>query len=110
MDPLVVEAMQPYFSEKFFNPSSPYAPAVTVKLDYREAKSRIARVLGVGADELAMTAGATESINLAFTAAGGVSLISAIEHSSVINSAKVRSEVRFIPPMSVLIRRLLKNC
>ena len=98
MDPLVVEAMQPYFSEKFFNPSSPYAPAVTVKRDYREAKSRIARVLGVGADELVMTAGATESINLAFTAVGGVSLVSAIEHSSVINSAKARSEVRFILP------------
>ena len=99
MDPLVIEAMQPYFFEKFFNPSSPYAPAVTVKRDYREAKSRIAWVLGVGADELVMTAGATESINLAFTAAGGVSLISAIEHSSVINSAKVRSDVRLIPPM-----------
>ncbi|QHU94269.1 aminotransferase class V-fold PLP-dependent enzyme [Candidatus Saccharibacteria bacterium oral taxon 488] len=99
IDPLVVEAMQPYFSEKFFNPSSPYAPAVTVKRDYREAKSRIARVLGVGVDELVMTAGATESINLAFTAASGVSLISAIEHSSVINSAKVRSDVRLIPPM-----------
>ena len=99
MDPLVIEAMQPYFSEKFFNPSSPYVPAVTVKRDYREAKSRIARVLGVGADELVMTAGATESINLAFTAAGGVSLVSAIEHSSVINSAKVRSSVRLIPPM-----------
>lgn len=99
MDPLVVEAMQPYFSEKFFNPSSPYAPAVTVKRDYREAKLCIARVLGVGADELAMTAGATESINLAFTAAGGVSLISAIEHSSVINSAKARSDVRLISPM-----------
>ena len=95
----MIEAMQPYFSEKFFNPSSPYAPAVTVKRDYREAKSRIARVLGVGADELVMTAGATESINLAFTAAGGVSLVSAVEHSSVINSAKARSDVRLILPM-----------
>ena len=99
MDLLVIEAMQPYFSEKFFNPSSPYAPAVAVKRDYREAKSRIARVLGVGADELVMTAGATESINLAFTAAGGVSLVSAIEHSSVLNSAEARSDVRLIPPM-----------
>lgn len=99
MDPLVVEAMQPYFSDKFFNPSSPYAPAVTVKRDYREAKSRIARMLGVGADELVVTAGATESINLAFTAASGVSLVSAIEHSSVINSAKARSEARLIPPL-----------
>ena len=46
-----------------------------------------------------MTAGATEAINLAFTAASGVSLVSAIEHSSVINSAKARSEVRLIPPL-----------
>lgn len=66
MDPLVVEAMLPYFSEKFFNPSSPYAPAVFVKREYQQAKSRLARCLGVMADELVMTAGATESVNLAF--------------------------------------------
>ena len=40
MDPLVIEAMQSYFSEKFFNPSSPYAPAVAVKRDYREGAGR----------------------------------------------------------------------
>lgn len=99
MDPLVIEAMLPYFSEKFFNPSSPYAPAIFTKREYQQAKSRLARCLGVMADELIMTAGATESINLAFNAAGGVSLISAIEHDAVINSAKVRSEVRFIQLM-----------
>lgn len=99
MDPLVVEAMLPYFSEKFFNPSSPYAPAVFVKREYQQAKSRLARCLGVMADELVMTAGATESVNLAFGAANGVSLISAIEHDSVINSAKARSEVKLIQPM-----------
>jgi aminotransferase, class V len=99
MDPLVVEVMLPYFSEKFFNPSSPYAPAVFVKREYQQAKSRLARCLGVMADELVMTAGATESVNLAFGAANGVSLISAIEHDSVINSAKARSEVKLIQPM-----------
>lgn len=99
IDPLVVEAMLPYFSEKFFNPSSPYAPAVFVKREYQQAKSRLARCLGVMADELVMTAGATESVNLAFGAADGVSLISAIEHDSVINSAKARSEVKLIQPM-----------
>ena len=99
MDPLVVEVMLPYFSEKFFNPSSPYAPAVFVKREYQQAKSRLARCLGVMADELVMTAGATESVNLAFGAADGVSLISAIEHDSVINSAKARSEVKLIQPM-----------
>lgn len=99
MDPLVIEAMLPYFSEKFFNPSSPYAPAIFTKREYQQAKSRLARCLGVMADELIMTAGATESVNLAFNAANGVSLISAIEHDSVINSAKARSEVKLIPPM-----------
>ncbi len=98
MDPLVVEAMLPYFSEKFFNPSSPYAPAIFTKREYQDAKARLARCLGVMADELIMTAGATESVNLAFNAANGVSLISAIEHDSVINSAKARSEVKLIPP------------
>jgi len=99
MDPLVVEAMLPYFSEKFFNPSSPYAPAIFTKREYQQAKSRLARCLGVMADELIMTAGATESINLAFNAAGGGSLISAIEHDAVINSAKARSEVKLIQSM-----------
>ena len=66
MDNLVLQDMQPYFSDLFFNPSSPYAPGVKIKQDYREAKSRIARSLGVMGDELIMTAGATESINLAF--------------------------------------------
>ena len=99
MDPLVVEAMLPYFSEKFFNPSSPYAPAIFTKREYQDAKARLARCLGVMADELIMTAGATESVNLAFNAVNGVSLISAIEHDSVINSAKARSEVKLIPPL-----------
>ena len=88
MDPLVVEAMQPYFSEKFFNPSSPYAAGVSVKRDYQAAKARIAQVLGVVADELVMTAGATESVNLAFQAAEQtVCAVATIEHASVLSAA-----------------------
>ena len=88
MDPLVSQSMRPYFAEKFFNPSSPYAPAVEVKRDYREAKSVIAKHLGVMGDELVMTAGATESINLAFEAAGeGKCLVGAIEHAAVMRAA-----------------------
>lgn len=88
VDPLVLAAMQPYFTEQFFNPSSPYAPSVAIKRQYRDAKARIARVLGVGADELVMTAGATESVNLAFQAAAdGQCLVSGIEHASVLAAA-----------------------
>ena len=89
MDPLVLQDMQPYFTENFFNPSSSYAPAVEIKRDYREAKSKIAKYLGVMTDELVMTAGATESINLAFEAAGeGKCLVGAIEHAAVMRAAE----------------------
>ena len=84
MDPLVVAAMQPYFAELFYNPSSPYVSAVQVKRDYREAKARIARELGVLGDELVMTAGATESINLGLSAAGdGVLAVGATDRLDI---------------------------
>lgn len=88
IDPLVVDAMMPYFSDRFFNPSSPYSLGVGVKRDYQDAKHRIAQVLGVQKDELIMTAGATESINVAFSAAFGNVAVSPIEHASVLSAAK----------------------
>lgn len=88
IDEVVLEAMMPYFSDKFYNPSSPYAPAVATKNDYQEAKSRIARTIGVIGDELIMTAGATESINLAFTVEGSKCLVAGIEHQSVMEASK----------------------
>lgn len=84
----VVSSMLPYFSEKFFNPSSPYALAVKVRREYQEAKSRIAQSIGAKPDELTMTAGATESINLAFQAVGGHIVTSEIEHAAVLVAAK----------------------
>ena len=42
----VLAAMEPYFSELFFNPSAPYAPAVSVRRDYESAKQVIARAIG----------------------------------------------------------------
>lgn len=98
IDPLVLAAMQPYFSEKFFNPSSPYAPSVQVRREYLAAKFQLAQLLGVGADELVMTAGATESVNLAFSSLKGISLVAAIEHDSVLQAASSRGEVRLIRP------------
>ena len=97
VDPLVLEAMLPYFSEKFYNPSSPYAAGVEVKRDYQAAKQLIAETLGAQADEFVMTAGATESINIAFSACFGHSLVSAVEHVSVIAAARRASEVDLVP-------------
>lgn len=85
--PHVVDAMVPYMTESFFNPSSPYAPAVAVRRDYEEAKSRIARALGAKGDELVITAGATESINLAFSLAEGHVVTNVAEHHAVLRAA-----------------------
>ena len=88
LDERVYAAMQPYFHDLFFNPSSPYAPALAVRREYEDAKHRIAQVIGAKPDELVMTAGATESINLAFASIGGHIITSSIEHHAVLASAR----------------------
>ena len=86
----VFEAMQPYFLNDFFNPSSAYLPAKKVASEYEEAKGKIAHAIGAKANDLIMTAGATEANNLAFTAVSpdGEVLYLKIEHDSVRNPAK----------------------
>lgn len=88
LDDRVLAAMQPYFAAQFYNPSSPYAPALQVRHDYDAAKQTIASSIGATADELVMTAGATESINLAFGSITGHVVTSVIEHHAVLAAAK----------------------
>lgn len=88
LDPDVQAAMQPYFSELFYNPSSPYAPAVVVRREYEAAKSKIANIIGAQPGEITMTAGATESINLAFAGGKGHVVTTAIEHQAVLAAAR----------------------
>ena len=83
-----LKAMLPYFSECFFNPSAPYLPALEAHQSYESAKSEIARAIGAKSADLVITAGATESINLAFTATSEHILISEIEHSAVFAAAQ----------------------
>ena len=86
----VLEAMKPYFLDEFFNPSSAYLPAKKVASEYEEAKGKIAHAIGAKANDLIMTAGATEANNLAFTAVSpnGEVLYLKTEHDSVRNPAK----------------------
>ena len=89
MDERVLMAMRPYFSDDFYNPSSPYAPAVKVRQDYEDAKHSLAVSIGAKPGEIIITAGATESINLAFNAVNGHVIVSSIEHHAVLNCAKL---------------------
>ena len=68
VDSRVLRAMEPYFTDDFFNPSAAYLPAKKVAADYEQAKGVIAHAIGAKASDLVMTAGATEANNLAFTA------------------------------------------
>ena len=80
----VLEAMRPYFDEEFFNPSAAYLPAKKVSAEYEAAKGVIAHAIGTKANDLVMTAGATEANNLAFSAVSdGRVLYLATEHDSV---------------------------
>lgn len=88
MEPKVLAAMQPYFSDDFYNPSAPYAPAVAVRRAYEQAKQTIAQTIGARGDEIVITAGATESINLAFHSIGGHIVTANIEHHAVLEAAK----------------------
>lgn len=84
------EAMQPYFSLQFFNPSAAYLSAKKVRADYETAKDTIAHCIGAKGTDIVMTSGATEANNLAFNVLDSDStlLISATEHDSVLNVAK----------------------
>ena len=100
----VLAAMMPYFSEKFFNPSAPYLPSLEVRRDYEDAKSEIARAIGGKSDELVITAGATESINLAFSSAskenGDGILVAEFEHHSVLRASEkfgVSKKIKILP-------------
>lgn len=88
LDERVLEVMLPYFSEFFYNPSSPYVQALTVRRDYEAAKQKLAQTFGAKADEIVITAGATESINLAFNSIGGHIITANIEHDSVLKAVK----------------------
>jgi cysteine desulfurase len=94
MDQQVLLAMQPYFQDKFFNPSSPYLASRQIKTEVDQARARVAHWLGAKTAEVVFTAGATESINLAIHGVmrqfeGSNVLVSAIEHESVLSCAAV---------------------
>jgi cysteine desulfurase len=97
LDERVLAAMSPYFTDKFYNPSSPYAPALGVRREYQAAKARLAGCIGAKPDELVMTAGATESINLAIRGVGGHVVTAAAEHEAVL--AAVRGGEHTIVPV-----------
>jgi cysteine desulfurase len=96
VDSRVLDAMIPYFTEKFGNPASKNHQFGWIAEEAVEkARSTIAKVLGVESDEIIFTSGATESNNLVIKGLSetlqtkGNHIITAVtEHKSVIDSCK----------------------
>lgn len=69
LDPEVLEAMLPYLTEKFGNPSSIYSYGRESRLAVENARKSVARILNAHPGEIFFTSGGTESSNTAIMAA-----------------------------------------
>ena len=101
MDPLVHKTMEPYFAEKFCNPSATYLAARQVRNDLERARTTVAAFMGAKPAEIVFTAGATEANNLAIQGImrqfpNSEVLVGAIEHESVLEPAR-QFKVKKIP-------------
>ena len=93
--PEVLDAMTPFFSEKFGNPSSLYALAQEARDAVDEARERVAAVLNARTSEIVFTGGGTESNNLALKGLitalkerGRHIVTTAIEHHAILHPAE----------------------
>lgn len=93
--PEVVEAMLPYFTENYGNPSSVYRFAAKNKCGVDRQREAIAEILGANANEIYFTAGGSESDNWAVKAAaeayrekGNHIITTKIEHHAILHTAE----------------------
>ena len=91
LDPEVFEAMLPYFTEKFGNPSSIYSYGRETRMAIENARKTVAKILNAHPSEIFFTSGGTESTNTAINAAvsdlGCTHIISSpLEHHATLHS------------------------
>ncbi|MGC4191609.1 MAG: cysteine desulfurase family protein [Thermomicrobiales bacterium] len=107
VDPAVVQAMLPYFSTVFGNPSSIYRVGQDARAALDRARQTVARVLNCRPSEVVFTSGATESDNLALKGVAWAARLAhpagpmphivttAIEHHAVLHAADALEEQGF---------------
>ncbi len=95
LDPRVLEAMLPYLTEHWGNPSSLYAEAQEARKGLDWARRTMAGILGCKPQEIIFTSGGSESDNLALRGVAYASrrrgnhvVTSAIEHHAVLHAAE----------------------
>ena len=93
--PEVLEAMLPYFRERFGNPSAVYDLGANIKDTVEAQRAKVAALIGAQPENLVFTSSGAEANNLAIKGAalahlkkGRHVIVSVIEHHSVLNSAR----------------------
>ena len=108
VDREVLDAMLPYFSGEFGNPSSIHTPGQQARKAVEHAREQVAALIGARAAEITFTSGGTESDNLAIRGILFADerprkhvITTQIEHSAVLQSCRALEEraveVTFLP-------------
>lgn len=94
--PEILEAMIPYFTDKWYNPSSLYSPSVEVKNDIESARETVGNFIGAGGNEIYFCSCGSEADNWAIKGVAKIMakkgkrhlITTTIEHHAVLNSMK----------------------
>ena len=95
VDPKVLEAMLPFFTEYYGNPSAVYSFAETAKKAVEDAREKLAELIHAKKDEIYFTGGGSESDNWALKATaeaygnkGKHIITSKIEHHAILHTCE----------------------
>ena len=102
LDPRVQEAMEPYLSHEFGNPSGLYQFSRTAKEAVEDARKKISEVLNLHSGQVIFTSNGTEAINLglfgiarAYASQGKHIITTKIEHPAVLETCKALEKEGF---------------
>ena len=101
--PEILEVMMPYFTDKWYNPSSLYSPSVEVKNDIESARETVGNFVGASGNEIYFCSCGSEADNWAIKGAAKTQakngkrhlITTTIEHHAVLNSMKALEEDGF---------------
>jgi len=104
LHPKALEAMLPFLTERFGNPSATYSPARQAQKAIDDARKSVAEVLGARPSDIVFTSGGTESVNTALKGvafaqkkarAGNHIVTTEVEHHAVLHTCNYLEQFGF---------------